>query len=162
MAAALRPLFVTVNMGSWRIHLEQELGAAEVCQRHLGLPTVLHLTCTNMRKKMVDEALEACKELGVRNILALRGDPPREEYKEDEPDDEDEEMTLSGPSTSSSIYAITMGTISALVCCWIPRRPRRRITPRSWQAKYRDRSTLPSRKVQGRSRFYHDATDIRR
>ena len=39
---------------------------------------------------MVDEALEACKELGVRNILALRGDPPREEYKEDEPDDEDE------------------------------------------------------------------------
>ena len=32
-----------------------------------------------MRRKVVDEALEEAKALGVRNILALRGDPPREE-----------------------------------------------------------------------------------
>ena len=31
---------------------------------------------------MVDEALESAKEIGIRNILALRGDPPREEYKD--------------------------------------------------------------------------------
>jgi methylenetetrahydrofolate reductase (NADPH) len=35
-----------------------------------------------MKKDMVDEALEAAKEIGIRNILALRGDPPREEYKD--------------------------------------------------------------------------------
>ena len=32
-----------------------------------------------MRRKVVDEALEEAKALGIRNILALRGDPPREE-----------------------------------------------------------------------------------
>ncbi|KAK4694832.1 methylenetetrahydrofolate reductase (NADH), partial [Lecanoromycetidae sp. Uapishka_2] len=59
----------------------------------LGLTTCLHLTCTNMKRKVVDEALEQAKVLGIRNILALRGDPPRhEEYKlEDEVDDGNEE-----------------------------------------------------------------------
>jgi len=42
-----------------------------------------------MKRKVVDEALEEAKALGVRNILALRGDPPRqEEYRlEDEVED---------------------------------------------------------------------------
>ena len=41
-----------------------------------------------MKRKIVDEALEEAKVLGVRNILALRGDPPRdEEYRlEEEPE----------------------------------------------------------------------------
>jgi methylenetetrahydrofolate reductase (NADPH) len=85
MSAALRPLFVTVTWGAGGSTSSKSLELAEVCQRQLRLPTVLHLTCTNMKREMVDEALEACKELGIRNILALRGDPPREEYKEDEP-----------------------------------------------------------------------------
>lgn len=46
-----------------------------------------------MKRKVVDEALEEAKALGVRNILALRGDPPRhEEYRlEDEVDENGEE-----------------------------------------------------------------------
>lgn len=45
-----------------------------------------------MKRKVVDEALEEAKALGVRNILALRGDPPREEeYRlEDDVDDTNE------------------------------------------------------------------------
>lgn len=91
MSAALRPLFVTVTWGAGGSTSTKSLELAEVCQRQLELPTVLHLTCTNMRKTMVDDALNACKELGIRNILALRGDPPREEYR-DEPV-QDEEFT---------------------------------------------------------------------
>ncbi|OCT52671.1 Methylenetetrahydrofolate reductase 1 [Cladophialophora carrionii] len=82
MATALRPLFVTVTWGAGGSTATKSLELAELCQRQLGLTTVLHLTCTNMKKDMVDEALEAAKEIGIRNILALRGDPPREEYKD--------------------------------------------------------------------------------
>lgn len=82
MAAALRPLFVTVTWGAGGSTATKSLELAEVCQRQLGLTTVLHLTCTNMKRSMVDEALESAKEVGIRNILALRGDPPREEYRD--------------------------------------------------------------------------------
>lgn len=82
MATALRPLFVTVTWGAGGSTATKSLELAEVCQRQIGLTTVLHLTCTNMKRSAVDEALESAKEVGIRNILALRGDPPREEYKD--------------------------------------------------------------------------------
>ena len=37
---------------------------------------MMHLTCTNMEVRIIDEVLLKCKEAGIRNILALRGDPP--------------------------------------------------------------------------------------
>ncbi|CAO3644302.1 unnamed protein product [Mucor hiemalis] len=37
----------------------------------------MHLTCTNMEKDKIDLALKQAKEAGIKNILALRGDPPR-------------------------------------------------------------------------------------
>lgn len=44
----------------------------------------MHLTCTNMNRSLIDDALEQAKVLGIRNILALRGDAPRsEEYREE-------------------------------------------------------------------------------
>ena len=82
MSRALRPLFVTVTWGAGGSTSSKSLELAEICQRQLGLTTCLHLTCTNMRFKLIDEALEEAKALGIRNILALRGDPPRsEEYR---------------------------------------------------------------------------------
>ncbi|KAJ8611663.1 hypothetical protein CTAYLR_007887 [Chrysophaeum taylorii] len=42
----------------------------------LGLEPNMHLTCTNVAKEDVVSALEACKAADVRNIVALRGDPP--------------------------------------------------------------------------------------
>ncbi|KAF2702860.1 methylenetetrahydrofolate reduct [Pleomassaria siparia CBS 279.74] len=83
MSQALRPLFVTVTWGAGGSTATKSLELAEICQRQLGLTTCLHLTCTNMSRSLVDEALEQAKVLGIRNILALRGDAPRsEEYRE--------------------------------------------------------------------------------
>lgn len=84
MAQALRPLFVNVTWGAGGSTAEKSLELAELTQRSLGLTTCLHLTCTNMSRKLVDDALEQARVLGVRNILALRGDPPRsDEYKDE-------------------------------------------------------------------------------
>jgi methylenetetrahydrofolate reductase (NADPH) len=84
MAQALRPLFVNVTWGAGGSTSARSLELAEICQRQLGLTTCLHLTCTNMSKRIVDSALKEAKELGIKNILALRGDPPRgDEYKMD-------------------------------------------------------------------------------
>ena len=84
MTQALRPLFVNVTWGAGGSTSAKSLALAELTQRGLGLTTCLHLTCTNMSRRLVDAALEQAKVLGVRNILALRGDPPRsEEYRDD-------------------------------------------------------------------------------
>ncbi|KAL9102029.1 MAG: hypothetical protein Q9163_002784 [Psora crenata] len=79
MSNALRPLFVTVTWGAGGCTSSRSLELAEICQRQLGLTTCLHLTCTNMKRRLIDQALDEAKVLGIRNILALRGDPPREE-----------------------------------------------------------------------------------
>ena len=85
MSQALRPLFVTVTWGAGGSTASKSLELAEMCQRQLGLTTCLHLTCTNMDRALIDDALEQAKVLGIRNILALRGDAPRsDEYRDEE------------------------------------------------------------------------------
>ncbi|KAK0719923.1 methylenetetrahydrofolate reductase-domain-containing protein [Lasiosphaeris hirsuta] len=93
MARALHPLFVNVTWGAGGSTAQKSLELAEICQRELGLTTCLHLTCTNMSRQLIDKALDDAKALGIRNILALRGDPPRRaEYRDsNEPDATDEE-----------------------------------------------------------------------
>ncbi|QUC18871.1 uncharacterized protein UV8b_03112 [Ustilaginoidea virens] len=83
MEQALKPLFVNVTWGAGGSTAAKSLELAELCQRQLGLTTCLHLTCTNMSKHLIDKALDDAKVIGIRNILALRGDPPRkEEYRD--------------------------------------------------------------------------------
>src|SRR5712664_1009435 len=94
MVHSLRPLFVTVTWGAGGTTAAKSLELAEICQRQLQLTTCLHLTCTNMNRRLIDEALEEAKALGIRNILALRGDPPRsEEYNIDGSDDSNKDFT---------------------------------------------------------------------
>ncbi|KAK9320707.1 methylenetetrahydrofolate reductase-domain-containing protein [Lipomyces orientalis] len=79
--AQLNPLFVNITWGAGGSTVSKSLDLATLCTSELGLTACLHLTCTNMEKKIIDEALTKAKQNGIRNILALRGDPPRgEEY----------------------------------------------------------------------------------
>ncbi|ORY04353.1 methylenetetrahydrofolate reductase-domain-containing protein [Clohesyomyces aquaticus] len=102
MSQALRPLFVTVTWGAGGSTATKSLELAEICQRQLGLTTCLHLTCTNMSRSLIDEALEQAKVLGIRNILALRGDAPRsEEYR-------DEAQMAGGDSNKDFTWAVDL------------------------------------------------------
>jgi 5,10-methylenetetrahydrofolate reductase len=42
----------------------------------VGMEPNMHLTCTNMEVAKIDAALEGSKRASIRNIVALRGDPP--------------------------------------------------------------------------------------
>ncbi|KAK6347112.1 hypothetical protein TWF696_007191 [Orbilia brochopaga] len=77
MAKGLRPLFVSVTWGAGGSTATKSLELAHLCLT-LGLTTVLHLTCTNMSRAVLDDALDNAKLMGIRNILALRGDEPRQ------------------------------------------------------------------------------------
>ena len=48
---------------------------------YVGLETMLHMTCVGSTHDQIRGYLEKCKDLGIRNILALRGDAPNEENK---------------------------------------------------------------------------------
>ncbi|CCH41059.1 putative secreted protein [Wickerhamomyces ciferrii] len=79
--SALNPLFVTITWGAGGSTAEKTLSLVQTCQKELDFTTCMHLTCTNTDKSIIDNALAKAKEAGIRNILALRGDPPRgEEY----------------------------------------------------------------------------------
>lgn len=73
---ALNPLFVTVTWAAGGTTSGKTLELATIAQRELNVPVCMHLTCTNMDKSIIDEALKAARDVDIRNILALRGDPP--------------------------------------------------------------------------------------
>jgi len=74
--AQLDPMWIDVTWGAGGSTSEKTL---ELCINALkvhGLNVMMHLTCTNMPKESLKAALDTCKENGICNILALRGDPP--------------------------------------------------------------------------------------
>merc|ERR1719158_1591312 len=51
----------------------------DICHEALkyrGVDVMMHLTCSNMPVEKLTGALDKCKEAGICNILALRGDAP--------------------------------------------------------------------------------------
>lgn len=79
---ALGALFVSVTWGAGGSTCNESLELALSFQKELGVPVVLHLTCTNMSQEILDNTLTRAHEGGIRNILALRGDRPRSDYAE--------------------------------------------------------------------------------
>ena len=75
------PSFIDITWGAGgRLsHLTCEM--VKVAQSAYGLETCMHLTCTDMEKTKLDEALREAYNAGCTNILALRGDPPRDKEK---------------------------------------------------------------------------------
>eukprot|EP01126_Amoeba_proteus_P000975 TRINITY_DN1027_c0_g1_i3.p1 TRINITY_DN1027_c0_g1~~TRINITY_DN1027_c0_g1_i3.p1 ORF type:complete len:660 (-),score=138.34 TRINITY_DN1027_c0_g1_i3:52-2031(-) len=74
-----KPLFVDVTWGAGGRTSELTLSLCVNAKAYSHMEPQMHLTCTNMPLSKIDQALKDCKEFGVRNILALRGDPPRGE-----------------------------------------------------------------------------------
>lgn len=73
---AFNPKFADVTWGAGGTTSDLTLELCANLKAKSGLNPNMHLTCTNMEKQKVIDALKGCKEVGITNIVALRGDPP--------------------------------------------------------------------------------------
>lgn len=74
----MNPIWIDVTFGAGGSTSQRTLSICEFAARKLGIDVMMHLTCTNMTVADIDKVLEQMKEAGLRNIMALRGDPPRD------------------------------------------------------------------------------------
>ncbi len=74
--ARLKPDFISCTYGAGGGNREKTLDIAQLIQRDHGIPSVAHLTCVLNTTAQILEILKDIHTRGIKNILALRGDPP--------------------------------------------------------------------------------------
>ena len=77
--AELNPDFISCTYGAGGGSREKTFDIVEHIQTQHGIPGVAHLTCVCHTKEEIRQILTNIKSRGIRNVLALRGDPPKEE-----------------------------------------------------------------------------------
>ncbi len=75
---AIDPLFASVTYGAGGSRQDATLGIVTRLKKDLHLETMAHLTCVGATEERISGFLDQLAEAGVDNVLALRGDPPRE------------------------------------------------------------------------------------
>jgi methylenetetrahydrofolate reductase (NADPH) len=73
---ALKPDYCSVTYGAGGSTREKTIGIVDRIQREHGLTAMMHLTCVNSTRAQLGEVLADARKRGIKNILALRGDPP--------------------------------------------------------------------------------------
>jgi methylenetetrahydrofolate reductase (NADPH) len=71
-----RPDYCSVTYGAGGSTRDKTLRIVDRIQGRHGLTAVAHLTCVCATKEQIGELLGQIRALGVKNLLALRGDPP--------------------------------------------------------------------------------------
>merc|ERR1719487_2092320 len=69
-------MWIDVTWGAGGSTADTTLSLCETAMDVTGLDVLMHLTCTNVTIDTTRKVLQRCKEKGLCNILALRGDPP--------------------------------------------------------------------------------------
>ena len=72
----LRPSFVSVTYGAGGSTRERTHATVTRLVRETTMRPAAHLTCVGASKDEIRATLKAYREVGVRHIVALRGDPP--------------------------------------------------------------------------------------
>jgi methylenetetrahydrofolate reductase (NADPH) len=73
----LGPSFFSVTYGAGGGTRDSTLRIVNRIRSEYGVESMSHLTCVGSTKEMLGAYLEEAKGLGIENILALRGDPPK-------------------------------------------------------------------------------------
>jgi methylenetetrahydrofolate reductase (NADPH) len=75
----LRPDFISVTYGAGGSNRGRTIEIASRIKQEYGIESLAHLTCVGHSPKELDEIIAVLKREGLENILALGGDPPRDQ-----------------------------------------------------------------------------------
>lgn len=76
--AALKPSFISVTYGAGGGTSKNTVNIASHIKNDFGVESLAHLTCVSSTKEDVHKVIDQIKEKGIENILALRGDIPKD------------------------------------------------------------------------------------
>jgi methylenetetrahydrofolate reductase (NADPH) len=74
-----RPEYVSVTYGAGGSTRERTVEITKWIKQDLGIEAMAHLSCVGEPKERISEILGELAAVGIENVLALRGDPPRGE-----------------------------------------------------------------------------------
>jgi methylenetetrahydrofolate reductase (NADPH) len=77
--ADLEPGFVSVTYGAGGSTRQRTIELTSAIKRETGIEAMAHLTCVGHGRTELAEILERLRSAGIQNVLALRGDPPKEQ-----------------------------------------------------------------------------------
>lgn len=73
----LSPSFISVTYGAGGGTRATTLRIVDRVRKQFGIEAMAHLTCVGSTRDMLGAVLDEAHSLGIENILALRGDPPK-------------------------------------------------------------------------------------
>jgi methylenetetrahydrofolate reductase (NADPH) len=73
----LGPSFISVTYGAGGGTRDRTLRMVNRIRTEFGIESMAHLTCVGSTRAMLASVLDEAHSLGIENILALRGDPPK-------------------------------------------------------------------------------------
>lgn len=76
--AKLGPAFMSVTYGAGGGTSKYTLDIARAIKDNYGVPSIAHLTCVSSTKETVRERISDIKAAGIKNVMALRGDIPKD------------------------------------------------------------------------------------
>ena len=74
----LKPDFISVTYGAGGSTHSKTLELAQHIKEELGIEALAHLTCISSSDEEIEEILNEIENRNLENILALRGDPPKD------------------------------------------------------------------------------------
>ena len=74
----LSPSYITVTYGAMGTTRNKTIDIASFIKNELATETACHLTCVGSTRNDIDKILDNISDKNIRNIVALRGDPPKD------------------------------------------------------------------------------------